>query len=103
MNAIRMFLPKAISPMFVLGPSAIISSTSTLSPLFTIGLWLKVVPWFAFLNLRIVYLSTFLSSSRVISIKSEDTLVTVPLCFALTTTPESLAALCSIPVPIIGA
>ena len=52
MNPILMFLPKAISPKSVEGPSANTSPLSTQSPLATIGLWFIQVPWLLLLNLR---------------------------------------------------
>ncbi len=46
MNATSRFLPSAISPVSVQGPSARTSRSSTRCPSSTIGFWLKQVPWF---------------------------------------------------------
>ena len=103
MKPIKRFLPKAISPMSVDGPSAITSPSSTCSPWLTIGLWLIHVPWFERLNLSSLYSSSSLLSSLLIRISSASTNSTVPACLASETTPESFAALYSIPVPTNGA
>ena len=102
MKAIRQFLPKATSPKSVAGPSAITSPASITSFLFMIGVWFTHVPEFDLLNLSSLYLSLF-PSSLLITISSAVTLSAIPECLATTTAPESLAALYSQPVPIIGA
>ena len=100
MNAIRTFLPSAISPFCVEGPSAITSFTFTISPFLTIGFWLIHVPPFVLLNLRSLYVSIPVFVFIIIS--SPVTFCTVPPFLATTVVPESLAALYSIPVPTIG-
>ena len=60
------------------------------------------VPWFEPEN----FVSSYLSISPdfvLISIVSASSATTVPPRFAITTTPESYAALYSIPVPTTGA
>jgi len=102
MNATNIFLPNAISPRSVAGPSAITSPFSIWSPLFIIGAWFIQVPAFERLNLSNLYLS-FTPSSLFIIISSAVTLSAIPEFLATTTAPESLAALYSTPVPITGA
>ena len=70
MKPINIFLPNAISPWSVDGPSAITWPFSTFSPLLTIGLWFIQVPWFERLNLSNLYLSICPSSSLLIIISS---------------------------------
>ena len=101
MKAIRTFLPSAISPFCVEGPSAITSLALTFSPFTTIGCWLIHVPPFVLLNLRNLYVS-FSPDFVFIIISSPVTFSTTPSCFASTVIPESFAALYSIPVPTIG-
>ena len=100
MKAIRTFLPSAISPFCVEGPSAITSFAFTISPFLTIGFWLIHVPPFVLLNLRNLYVSNPVFVLMMIS--SPVTLCTTPPFLATTVVPESLAALYSIPVPTIG-
>ena len=102
MNAIITFLPRAISPSFVEGPSAKISPAFTLSPFATTGLWFIHVPPFVLLNLRNLYLSNTLFLFLTIT-SSPVTFSTIPSFLAVTVIPESFAALYSIPVPTIGA
>ena len=102
MKAIRQFLPRAISPRSVAGPSAITSPAFTSSPFVTIGVWFTQVPELDLLNLSNLYLSLS-PLFFFITISSADTLSTTPSFFDTTTAPESLAALYSIPVPMIGA
>ena len=47
----RMFLPRAISPLEVEGPSAITSPFSTRWPALTMGRWLMQVVWLERMNL----------------------------------------------------
>ena len=95
------FLPSAISPLSVEGPSAITSPALTFSPFTTIGFWFIHVPPFVLLNLRSLYVSMLpLFVSIVIS--SPVTFLITPSDFASIIIPESLAALYSIPVPTIG-
>src|ERR1041385_1534139 len=55
MNAASRFLPSAISPRSVHGPSASTWPCSTRSPSSTMGFWLKEVPWLERLNLDTRY------------------------------------------------
>src|SRR5271167_881434 len=54
MIATSRFLPNAISPFSVQGPSAMTWPASTRSPASTIGDWLAQVPWLERANLRIL-------------------------------------------------
>ena len=103
MKPMSRFLPSATSPFSVEGPSARTSPSSTCSPWNTMLLWLTHVPWFDLLNLSSLYSSLPVPSSLSTTILSASTNSTVPECFATVTTPESLAALYSIPVPTLGA
>ena len=58
--------------------------------------------WLLRLNLVILYLSLVPLSLRT-TISLASTFSTTPEFLATTTTPESLAVLCSIPVPTTGA
>ena len=97
-----MFLPNAISPSFVAGPSAKASPFLTISPFFTIGLWFIHVPPFVLLNLRNLCTTVF-PLLYFIVIALPVTFSTNPSSSAKTKIPESIAALYSIPVAIIGA
>ena len=101
MKPMRAFLPSEISPLHVAGPSARTCPFVIFSPFETIGLWLIHVPWFERLNFVSLYLCSMRFSSCTV-ISSADTEVTSPLQSATMQTPESTAALYSIPVPTIG-
>ena len=101
MKPIRAFLPREISPFEVAGPSASTWPAVIVSPTSTIGRWFTQVPWFERLNF--VSFSLYSSPlSRLITTSSAETEVTTPSYFETTHTPESTAALYSIPVPTIG-
>jgi hypothetical protein len=52
MNATSALRPSASSPLWVLGPSAMMSPASTRSPIFTSGRWVMQVFWLLRWNLR---------------------------------------------------
>ena len=92
-----MFFPSASSPLFVEGPSAMISPLATRSPVETMGRWLRQVPWLDRSNFFSGYSRTVPSSSRtLIMLDAQPT--TTPASFAMTMTPESLAIAASMPV-----
>ena len=101
-NATNTFLPSAISPFCVAGPSAMASPFLTFSPFFTIGFWLIQVPPFVLLNLRNLCTTVFPFLYLTV-IESHVTFLITPSSSANTKIPESFAALYSIPVAIIGA
>ena len=98
----RAFFPRATSPWSIAGPSAMTSPFSTLWPTVTMGLWLLQVAWFERIYLMISYSLSLPPSSSTL-ILSAQTFVTTPPFSARTQTPESTAALYSIPVPTMGA
>ena len=102
MKPINGFLPRAISPLLVDAPSAKMSPFSTLSPTNTIGRWFIQLPWLLRANLITLYSSLWPSSLRTTIFVLVD-LSTTPPFLAVMQTPESYAALDSIPVPTTGA
>ena len=100
-KATTTFLPSAISPFWVAGPSAMASPFLTFSPAFTIGFWLIQVPPFVLLNLRNLC-TTVLPFLYLTVMLSPVTFSITPSSSANTNIPESFAALYSIPVPTIG-
>ena len=101
MKPIKAFLPRLISPFFVAGPSARTWPLMILSPLLTMGRWLMQVPWFERMNLMSSYSSVVVLDVRTV-ILSAVTRSTMPSFFASTHTPESHAALYSMPVATMG-
>ena len=98
MNATVIFLPKANSPLSVELPSAkIVLFALTLSPTLTIGFWWKQILELANSKLETLYSSSPSLVSTIIFLAS--TYLTTPLLFAIISTPESLAAIYSTPVP----
>ena len=79
------------------GPSAIISPLATLSPVETMGRWLRQVPWLERSNFFKGYSRTLPLSSRIL-IMLEQQPTTTPASFAMTMTPESFAIAASMPV-----
>ena len=100
MKATRQFLPSAISPPAVEEPSASTSPSFTFCPVSTIGRWWMIVPWLERMNLCSGYSSFF--EPWLTTIRSESTWVTSPPDPARITSPVSIAARRSIPVPISG-
>ena len=98
----RAFLPREISPSEVDGPSARTCPFVTCSPASTIGLWLMQVPWLERLNFSSLKVCSLWVSSDSKVIVSAETAVITPSHGASTQTPESTAALYSIPVPTNG-
>ena len=103
MNATRTLKPRANSPPSVAGPSANTWPFTTWSPRLTIGFWLKHVDWLERRNLFKRYVSTRPSLSRRTWISLPQQRTTLPASRANTQTPESVAAVYSIPVPTKGA
>ena len=102
MKPINGFLPNAISPPHVEGPSAITCPTLTSSPLFTKGRWFMLVPWLLRWNFASLYLCIWPDAVlMIISFDAERS--TIPSSSAITQLPESTAAFISIPVPTAGA
>ncbi len=94
-------MPSASSPSRVDDPSASTSPAFTLSPSFTIGRWWMSVPWFDRMNFTRSYESR--SPSRVeTTMRSASTSLTVPARLVRTTSPVSMAARYSRPVPMSG-
>ena len=104
----RIFCPRASSPMSTDGPSARMSCLAMTSPGLTSGRWLIQVFWFERVNLVRLYISTPASPASVSSsetrttIRPASTLSTTPPRRAITQTPESRATLRSMPVPTNG-
>jgi len=107
MNATRMFCPRARSPNWVAGPSAITSPAWTISPSLTNAFWLIEVFWLERWYLTSLWTSTPDSSSlklsRWITIRLESTKITLPSWPANKIAPESRATVDSTPVPTRGA
>ena len=101
MKPMRAFLPREISPSAVAGPSASTCPFLTVSPTETIGRWLMQVPWLERLNLVSLYFCLVPSSCLTMT-SSAQTLSTTPSALHTMHTPESTAALYSIPVPTKG-
>ena len=82
-------------------PSASTSPAFTLSPSFTIGRWWMSVPWFDRMNFTRSY-----ESRSPLARRDDDALgvdvVTVPARLVRTTSPVSMAARYSRPVPMSG-
>ncbi len=97
----RAFLPRLISPFLVAGPSAMTCPALISSPLSTMGRWLTQVPWFERMNLMSSYSSVVVLEVRMM-ILSAVTFSTTPSFLASTQTPESQAALYSMPVATMG-
>ena len=101
MNATSRLAPSASSPPSVDEPSASTVPFATLSPSFTTGFWWISVPWFERMNFVRLY------SSRVplpsTTIVSASTSITGPSLRDMTTSPVSIAARYSTPVPTSGA
>src|SRR5439155_1435628 len=120
MNDTRMLRPRASSPSEVAGPSASGVPASTWSPALTMTRWDKQVPWFERSNLWTAYhcsaepssgfrrmpnsrlkLSSLAAGESAGGGAAHDTMV--PATLATISSPESLAAADSMPVPTIGA
>ncbi len=66
MNATSRFLPSAISPFWVAGPSARIWPSMIRSPSLTMTFWLTEVPWLERANLARRYVMYVPSSLAVV-------------------------------------
>ena len=95
-------MPSAISPMSLAEPSASTSPAATSVPTLTIGFWWISVPWLERMNFCSGY-----SSCAVLAV--DDDLLGVDVgdrarrCAATATSPVSIAARRSMPVPTSGA
>ena len=101
MKATIRLAPSASSPPSVEEPSASTCCALTLSPSPTTGFWWIRVPWFERMNFVSAYSSREPLPSMTIF--SASTSITVPSVFERTTSPVSIAARYSRPVPTSGA
>ena len=101
MKATFRFLPRAISPLSVAEPSASTWPALTSWPAFTRGFWWISVPWLERMNFCSSYSSR--PSAVATTIRVESTKSIVPSLAATITSPVSIAARRSMPVPISGA
>ena len=104
----RIFCPRASSPISIEGPSARISPRDIISPCLTRGLCDMQVFWFERVYFVRLYISTPASPASVSSsftrtmTRAASTDSIIPPRNATTQTPESLATFRSIPVPTSG-